>query len=162
MESIALFGSFLVIAILGYFFMGKVDKFLDNIQENDNEKQMQTYYLRIAASDFYTVCSISNILSEMQKDYPGLQCTLLVGQDDEVLHCFDMDQADIIIVSSDAEYPRHPCSHIILETHPMKVNESSVTLVPINTDVQPRKMFWKTKSHLLVPEFLKKIRKTDM
>lgn len=162
MESVALLGVFIIIAVSGYFFMGKVDEFLNCIQDN-TEKRKQTCCLRIAASDFYTAYSISNVLSDMQEEYPDLQCTLSVGQDNELLQCFDKNQADVIIVSSDIEYPRHPCKHIFLEAHPYKSNEQNVILTPLTTGTQQRKIFWQnSKSHSLVQEFVRQLCQTQV
>lgn len=161
MESVALLGIFIGIAILGYFFVGKVDKLLNCIQE-DNEKRKQTYHLRIAASDFYAAYSISNILSDIQEEYPHLQCTLSVGQDDELLECFDKHKADVIVVSSDIEYPEHPYKQITLEAHPVQINGQGVTLTPLTAGVQQRKVFWQnSKSHPLVSEFVKQLCQTQ-
>lgn len=162
MESVALLGGFIVIAILGYFFVEKVGGSLNYIQE-DNEKQKQTYCLRIAASDPYVACSISNVLSDMLEEYPDLQCTLSVGQDDELLQCFDKDEADVIIVSSDIGYPKHPYEQIFLEAHPFRSNEQAITFTPLTTSVQQQKIFWQnSKSHPLVPVFVRQLRQAQV
>lgn len=160
MESVVLLGCFIAIGVLGFFLMGKVDKFLGCVQE-DKAKHKQTYSLRVAASDFYAAYSVSDLLSDMQEQYPDLQCTLSVGQDEELLQCFDRNGADVIIVSSDIEYPEHPYRYISLEVHPLRLNEGAVTLTPLTTDVQQRKIFWQNdKSHPLVPEFVRQLCRT--
>lgn len=157
MESVALLGSFIVIAIIGYLFTGKVEKFLNCIQE-DNEKQKQTYNLRIAVSDFYAAYPISNVLSNIRKEYPHLQCTISVGKEDELLQFFDKNKADVIIVSSDVEYSKYPFKDILIEVRPFTLDEQTVIFTPLTTGIQQRKIFWQnSKSHPLVSELVKQL-----
>ena len=142
MESVFLLGCFIAIGIGGFFLMGKVDIFLNHIKYEDKENRKQTCSLRIAVSDFYTAYFISNSLSGMMEKYPDLQCTLWVGQEDELLHYFNKNEADVIVVSSNVEDSGHP----------------SETLTPLTICTQQRKIFWQNdKSHPLVPEFVKQL-----
>lgn len=157
MESAALFGCFLVIAILGYFFVGKVDRFLNSIQK-DEEGQKQIYHLKIVASDFYAASSISNILINLQKKYPDLYCTLLVGKEGELLHYFENTNADMLIVSSDISYPRYPSKNICIEVQPFKLEEKPVILAPLDADIQQRKIFWKNNDlYPFISEFINQL-----
>ncbi len=162
MESVTLLGVFIAIAIIGYLFTGKVDKFLSYIQE-DNEKQKQIYNLRIAASDFCVAYSISDVLSDMRKEYPDLYCTLSVGKEDELLQFFENNKADVIIVSSDIEYPEYPFKNISIEVHPFKLDEQTVILTPLTTGIQKRKIFWQnSKSQPLVLELVKHLSQSQL
>ncbi len=158
MESVFLLGCFIAIGIGGFFLMGKVDIFLNHIKYEDKENRKQTCSLRIAVSDFYTAYFISNSLSGMMEKYPDLQCTLWVGQEDELLHYFNKNEADVIVVSSNVEDSGHPSEYISLKVQPLKLNERAVTLTPLTICTQQRKIFWQNdKSHPLVPEFVKQL-----
>lgn len=102
MESVILLGCFIAIALGGFFLMGKIDKFTTHMQE-DTKKRRQAYILQIATSDLYVAYYISDFLSDMLEQYPDLQYTLLVGQEEELLHYFDKNKTDVIIVSSNIE-----------------------------------------------------------
>lgn len=152
MESVILLSSFIVIALGGIFFMGKIDKFLDSIKEANKK---ETYILRIAVSDFYAAYAASSLLSEMLEQYPHLQYTLWIGQTEEVLHSFDKKKADVIIISSNTEYSKHSFRYISLGVRPFKISKNSITLTPLAVCTQQQKIFWQNdRFHPLVPEFI--------
>lgn len=162
MENAVLLGCFIVIALLGFFCMKKIDVFLYNMQK-ETEQRQQTYSLRVAISDLYPAYSVSNTLAEMQERYPDLRYTLSVGQDDELLQYFDENNTDVIIVSPDIDSSKYPCKCASFESCPLKLNECSITLVPISAEKQQRKIFWQNcKSHPLVPEFVNLLCQTSV
>lgn len=154
MESAILLGGFIAIVLVGFFFMGKIDRFADGIREA-NKRGKETYTLRIAVSDFYAAYAVSSLLSEMLEQYPYLQYTLWIGQEEELLHSFDKKQSDVIIMSSNIEYGKHSCRYISFEVHPYKLSKNNITLTPFTACAQQQKIFWQNeRSHPLVPEFV--------
>lgn len=154
MESVILLIGFIVIVLGGFFFMGKIDRFSDSIREA-NKRGKETYTLRVAVSDFYAAYAASSLLSEMFEQYPHLQYTLWIGQEEELLHSFDKKQSDVIIISSSIEYCKHSCRYISFEVHPYKLSRNNITLTPLTSCTQQQKVFWQNERfHPLVPEFV--------
>lgn len=105
MEDAALLGVLVIIALLGFYIMMRLDRFLDKLQaEADGQDQKASF--RIATSCLNAIPAISNALQDFRRQYPDIPCTISVGQERDVIESFNRGEADVAIVDakSDVEH----------------------------------------------------------
>ena len=55
---------------------------------------LETGVVRIGTFSSVAIHWLPNILSELQRDYPGIECEMLLGDYDEVEHWIDEGRVD--------------------------------------------------------------------
>lgn len=155
MKDLILLISLAGMAIFGYCIMSRLDLFLAEIRK-ETEYQKLPYSLKIATSSLYAVEPIEKILEDTQSKYPSVQCTLSVGQEQDVLQSFSSGNVDVVIVSSAAEISSpSPWEYITFYPQPLRIRGSDVLLQPISAAAQRQKVFWKQNlSHSPAEEFV--------
>lgn len=160
MEDIVLLGGFIAIAIFGYYIMGKLDDFLEDVRKQ-NESHAQAFQLNIAASTINVIPSVTNALNDIRDQYPEAKCSLVVGEEQEVIRSFDCGKVDVAIVSDEAEDSIAEQS----ESIDLKLQAFSVDgiVVEVRNNQMPQKkqkVLWKSGGgHSLVSEFIKRLNK---
>ncbi len=157
MEALVLLGGFAAVAAAGYFIMAKIDCFLERVRRQNAERE-NMLPLHVATSCLHAIPSAAEILNDMGARYPNVQCSLSFGQEREVIRAFDAGDADVAIVSAQAE------SGLPARWECVTVNPRSVFMaysgLPVKTlDQTPRheKILWKHQAApFLTAEFVQR------
>ena len=84
MEYMILLGGLLVFALVGFWMMGRVDRFL-NAARAEQEGRQHAECLKIAASDPCVMQPVFKTVSALKEQHPDLWCELSFGREAEVL-----------------------------------------------------------------------------
>lgn len=145
MEDFFLLGGFVVIAILGYYMMAGLDRFLDQVRQ-DKEKREKTACLNIATSCLNAIPVISGIVEDISYTYPNVHCNLSVGHEQEVIRSFTSGDADVAIISADADVENGTpvqWACITLKPQPFSMDDGIIKVKAIKKRPQPQKVLWK-------------------
>ena len=156
MEDFVLLGGFAAIIILGYFVMARVDLFLEKVRRQ-NAEQGRIHPLNIATSSFNAIPSVINILNDMEARYPDVQYNLCFGPEQEVIRVFEVGDADVAIVSAQAE-SRGAAQQkdIIIDPQSAFMADGSMALKAFDQAPQDKKVLWKDgNAHFLAIEFVR-------
>lgn len=146
MEDFVLLGGFAAIAIVGYYMMARLDRFLEKVQQ-ENKEQERTTCLNIATSCVNAIPAVSNILKDINHLYPNVHCNLSVGHEQEVIKSFDSGDADVAIISADsnAESERLAESKCItLNPQSFSIDNGIVEVKTVEKNLQHQKVLWKS------------------
>ena len=77
-------GGLLVFALVGFWMMGRVDRFL-NAARAEQEGRQHAECLKIAASDPCVMQPVFKTVSALKEQHPDLWCELSFGREAEVL-----------------------------------------------------------------------------
>ena len=146
MEDLVLLGGFAAIAVLGYYSMARLDRFLDKVRQ-ENEEQEQTTCLNIATSCFSAIPAVSDILKDINHLYPSVHCSLSVGQEQEVIKSFDSGDADVAIISADSETESRTLAQwewITLDPQSFSIDNGIVEVNTVEEGSQHQKVLWKS------------------
>lgn len=97
MEYIILLGGLLVFALVGFWMMGRVDRFL-NAARAEQEGRQHAECLKIAASDPCVMQPVFKTVSALKEQHPDLWCELSFGREAEVLGCLSTGNVDVAIL----------------------------------------------------------------
>ena len=160
MEDIVLLGGFAAIAVFGYFLMARLDHFLDQARQEGNAQE-ETVHLNIAVSCLAAIPSVSHILEDIRHRYPHVQCSLSVGQDQDVIQSFDGGTADVAIVSAGAKSEAQAqWVWITLAPQPFCTDRGNIEINTIVQNSQRQKVLWKSDdSRSPVSEFIHQLRR---
>lgn len=154
-KGLVVLGCFAVFAALGYYIMSKLDRFLDEVRQNNGARE-RAPSLTIATSCLSAIPSVSNALKDIRSRHPNARCSLSVGEEEEVIHSFDAGEADVVIVSAGAE-----CStpaqweYITLSGQSFLLEGGAVEVRSATECSQQQKILWKKGArHSLAPEFI--------
>ena len=156
MEAFVLLGGFALIAVGGYYVMVKIDLFLDKVRrQNIAQEKMLPFH--VATSCFYAIPSITTILNDIGAKYPDMQCDLSFGQEQEVIKAFDTGNADVAIVSSQAESgvpAQWEC--VIVNPRPVLMMNGSLPVKTFDQTPRYEKILWKNNGdHFLAAKFVR-------
>lgn len=97
MEYMILLGGLLVFALVGFWMMGRVDRFL-NAARAEQEGRQHAECLKIAASDPCVMQPVFKTVSALKEQHPDLWCELSFGREAEVLGCLSTGNVDVAIL----------------------------------------------------------------
>lgn len=155
MKELILLGGFAAIAVFGYYIMSRLDDFLNAVQKG-NERQDEMSYLSIATSSLDAVPEILCILKDISGRYPEIRCSVLIGQEEEVVQALDAGRADVAILPAEAvSNMQAQWGCICLNPQSLFLDDGMVEMQSIQKAPQLQKILWKNKNaHLGVSEFL--------
>ena len=145
MEELILLGGFAAMAILGWYIMASLDKFLDKARQK-NKEQAQIACFHIATSCFDAIPAVSNTLKDIEHLAPNVRCTLSLGHEQEVIRSFDRGDADVTIISADSHLESETLAQwkcITLPPQPFTTENGMVEVKPIAKQPQQQKVLWK-------------------
>ena len=90
-------GGLLVFALVGFWMMGRVDRFL-NAARAEQEGRQHAECLKIAASDPCVMQPVFKTVSALKEQHPDLWCELSFGREAEVLGCLSTGNVDVAIL----------------------------------------------------------------
>lgn len=94
-------GGLLVFALVGFWMMGRVDRFL-NAARAEQEGRQHAECLKIAASDPCVMQPVFKTVSALKEQHPDLWCELSFGREVEVLGCLSTGNVDVAILPGEA------------------------------------------------------------
>ena len=100
MEYMILLGGLLVFALVGFWMMGRVDRFL-NAARAEQEGRQHAECLKIAASDPCVMQPVFKTVSALKEQHPDLWCELSFGREAEVLGCLSTGYVFVAILPCD-------------------------------------------------------------
>lgn len=145
MEDFFLLGGFVVIAILGYYMMAGLDRFLNQVRQ-DKEKREKTACLNIATSCLNAIPVVSDIVGDINCSYPNVHCNLSVGHEQEVIRSFTSGDADVAIISADTDVESGTPAQwkcITLKPRSFSMDDGIVKVKAVEKRPQPQKVLWK-------------------
>lgn len=153
MEGAVLLGSFAAIAVFGYYLISRLDRFLEEFAA---EKQGEAARLNVAVSSLNALPSVSNALKDITARHPDARCSLSLGREQDVIASFDAGEADVAIVSAEAESgipARWKC--VALPPQAALVGRGAVEIRTMEKAPGPQKVLWKSGDpHSLALEFI--------
>lgn len=144
-EDLVLLGSFAAIAIFGHYIMAKLDDFLDNAWQ-ENEEQEQADCFNIATSCFNSIPAVSAILKDVNDRYPNMQCNLSVGHEQAVIKSFDSGDVDVAIISADSDAETKTMAQwkcITLNPQSVSMDNGIIEVKMVENNPQHQKVLWK-------------------
>ena len=157
MEAFVLLGGFALFAVGGYYVMGKIDLFLERVRRQ-NLAQEKMLPLNVATSCIYAIPSITNVLNDIGARYPNMQCSLSFGHEQEVMKAFDVGEADVAIVSSQAESgapAQWEC--VIVNPRPIFMMDGGLPVKTFDQTPRYEKILWKNNDDLFfASEFVRR------
>lgn len=157
MKELILLGTFAAIAVFGYYIMSRLDDFLNAVQR-EHERQDETPHLSIATSNLDTVPEVLRILKDISGRYPEVQCSVSIGQEEEVVQAFHTGSADIAVLPAEAAsdlQAQWEC--ISLSPQSLFLDDEMVEMKSIQKAPQLQKILWKNSTQLGVSEFLSQL-----
>lgn len=150
MEALVLVGGFLAFAALGYYAISKLGDFLDNNQvyiDAEYNQQEKQDCLNIATADVWSMQIGFKVLKDIKKQHPHLHCTVLMGEEPELLHALRAGNVDVVIIHSNVENNEEVRQRkVILQTQPF-INEDGVKITSVHAAMQDQFVVWKNQDH---------------
>ena len=115
--------------------------------------------MMIAVSSLYAIQFVLDTYSDIKRDYPNLEVTIVFGQQQEILRYLACGKADLAVVS--AETQTGLCletAFVKFEPRTLRLDESGVLLQPIDHMMHKQALVWsKETPSPLVPEFIRRV-----
>ena len=158
MEDLVLLGSFAAIVAFGYYIVSKLDLFMGKtLGEDEMRKERPCFH--VVTSSLDAVPSVSTALRDISDRHPDVQCSVSVGQEQEVIESFDAGNADVAIVSADAKsraLAQWKC--VALSPKPFLVDDGMVAVKFYDNTPQYQKVLWKKDNpRALTLEFVQQL-----
>lgn len=157
MRDILLLAPVLAIFIFGWFFMKKLDVFLDEnqkVQEGQPEKGENA--LRIGFANPLVADGISDILEQFSRQYPEYSVFLFHGDVEELLKKLAFHKLDIIFlpeqvdIPTDKDYNRRK---VILAPTPVLMKYGGLPIEPIAHENILQNIVWMEQNKVSVVEY---------
>ena len=146
MRDLALLGVFAAIAVLGYYVMGRLDRFLHKVVPESEERE-RAACLHVATSCFSAIPAVSDILKDIRHSHPDVRCDLYVGREQEVITAFDRGDADVAIVSADSGLKTETVSQwkcATLSPRSFSMDHGMIEMKAVEKNPQHQKVLWKS------------------
>lgn len=154
---IVLLAGFLSVAVFLYYLMSRLDSDLGRIRSST--EKTDRCHLMIAVSSLYAIQFVLDTYSDIKRDYPNLEVTIVFGQQQEILRYLACGKADLAVVS--AETRTDLCletAFVKFEPRTLRLEESGVLLQPIDQMMHKQALVWsKEAPSPLVPEFIRRV-----
>lgn len=154
---IVLLAGFLSVAVFLYYLMSRLDNDLGRIRSST--EKTERCHLMIAVSSLYAIQFVLDTYSDIKRDYPNLEVTIVFGQQQEILRYLACGKADLAVVS--AETRTDLCletAFVKFEPRTLRLEESGVLLQPIDQMMHKQALVWsKEAPSPLVPEFIRRV-----
>ena len=154
---IVLLAGFLSVAVFLYYLMSRLDSDLSRIRSST--EKTDRCHLMIAVSSLYAIQFVLDTYSDIKRDYPNLEVTIVFGQQQEILRYLACGKADLAVVS--AETRTDLCletAFVKFEPRTLRLEESGVLLQPIDQMMHKQALVWsKEAPSPLVPEFIRRV-----
>lgn len=87
------------------------------------------------------------MLKDIKKQHPHLHCTVLMGEEPELLHALRAGNVDVVIIHSNVENNEEVRQRkVILQTQPF-INEDGVKITSVHAAMQDQFVVWKNQDH---------------
>ncbi len=157
-EDAVLLGVFAAIAVFGYFVMVRLDSFLDKAHDAGHARG-KSRRLNIATSCPNAVPAIRNAAKDTLERFPDIQCSISLGQEREVLRAVGAGDADVAIVSAEAE------SRGLSESEPLALaaqsffmDDGAVEIKAVEEGPRCQKALWRAGGeHALALQFIRQL-----
>ncbi len=158
MEYMILLGGLLVFALVGFWMMGRVDRFL-NAARAEQEGRQHAECLKIAASDPCVMQPVFKTVSALKEQHPDLWCELSFGREAEVLGCLSTGNVDVAILSGETGGgAAFESRDFLFSPVSFRAVEDCTTLSSIDTSVRRQRVLLKQNtSASLAAEFVQRI-----
>ena len=158
MEYMILLGGLLVFALVGFWMMGRVDRFL-NAARAEQEGRQHTECLKIAASDPCVMQPVFKTVSALKEQHPDLWCELSFGREAEVLGCLSTGNVDVAILPGETGGgAAFESRDFLFSPVSFRAVEDCSTLSSIDTSVRRQRVLLKQNtSASLAAEFVQRI-----
>lgn len=157
-EDAVLLGIFAAVAVFGYFVMVRLDAFLDTVHNADRTLQ-KSAHLNIATSCPDAVTAIRNAAKDTCEWFPDMQCSILLGQEREVLRAVDTGDADVAIVSAEAESgDLSEGKPIALAPRSLFLDDGTVEIKTVEKGPRCKKILWRAAGdHAAAVQFIRQL-----
>lgn len=157
-EDAVLLGIFAAVVVFGYFVMVRLDSFLDKVHNADIARQKNDR-LNIATSCPNAVTAIRNAVKDTYERFPDMQCSISLGQEREVLRAVDAGDADVAIVSAEAESGNLSEGRpIVLALQPLFLDDGSVEIKAVGKGPRCQKVLWRAAGdHASARQFIQQL-----
>ena len=158
MEYMILLGGLLVFALVGFWMMGRVDRFL-NAARAEQEGRQHAECLKIAASDPCVMQPVFKTVSALKEQHPDLWCELSFGREAEVLGCLSTGNVDVAILPGETGGgAAFESRDFLFSPVSFRAGEDCTTLSSIDTSVRRQRILLKQNtSASLAAEFVQRI-----
>ena len=146
MRDLALLGVFAAIAVLGYYVMGRLDRFLHKVVPESEERE-RAACLHVTTSCFSAIPAVSDILKDIRHSHPDVRCDLYVGREQEVITAFDRGDADVAIVSADSGLKTETVAQwkcATLSPRSFSMDHGMIEVKAVEKNPQHQKVLWKS------------------
>ena len=153
-----LLGGLLVFALVGFWMMGRVDRFL-NAARAEQEGRQHAECLKIAASDPCVMQPVFKTVSALKEQHPDLWCELSFGREAEVLGCLSTGNVDVAILPGETGGgAAFESRDFLFSPVSFRAVEDCTTLSSIDTSVRRQRILLKQNtSASLAAEFVQRI-----
>ena len=148
----------LVFALVGFWMMGRVDRFL-NAARAEQEGRQHAECLKIAASDPCVMQPVFKTVSALKEQHPDLWCELSFGREEEGLGCTSTGNVDVAILPGETGGgAAFESRDFLFSPVSFRAVEDCTTLSSIDTSVRRQRVLLKQNtSASLAAEFVQRI-----
>ena len=157
MRDVILLVSTSAICIFGYFLMDKLDAFLEN---NRNEQENALTYgensLRIGFSNPLMADSLSDVLETYGKQHPDVFIHIFSGEDSELCRELETHKLDIIFLSENTDISKkthYNARMVLLRCAPVVMEYAGLPIEPITQNQITQIALWRDSKKSPVVDF---------
>ena len=157
MQDVILLISTLAMFVFGYFLMKKLDTFLEN---NWNEQENALTYsensLRIGFSNPLMADSLSDVLEIYGKQHPNVSIHIFSGEESELCRELETHKLDIIFLPENtdvSEKIHYNARRVLLHCAPVVMEYAGLPIEPIAQNQITQKALWRNSKKSPVIDF---------
>ena len=158
MQDVILLVSISATFIFGYFLMNKLDAFLEN---NWNEQENALAYgensLRIGFSNPFMAGGLSDVLETYGKQHPDVSIHIFSGEESELCRELETHKLDIIFLPENtdiSEKTHYNARMVLLRCAPVVMEYADLPIAPITKNQITQIALWRNSKKSPVIDFL--------
>ena len=157
MRDVVLLVSTSAIFVFGYFLMNKLDAFLEN---NWNEQENALAYgensLRIGFSNPLMAGDLSDVLETYGKQHPDVSIHIFSGEESELCRELETHKLDIIFLPENTDISKkthYNVRMVLLRCAPVVMEYADLPIAPITQNQITQKVLWRNSKKSPVIDF---------